>query len=345
MKSFISEHYSALLRRHGLDTFEAFWDLPRDWVEDANVRRTGWSGAIRHTLTDRDGHRLSMFVKLQENHNYRSPTHLLQWRPTFYRDFLNIRRMERIGMSTAEPVFYAEHRDGDKLQAVLVTLALEGYRELNSVFRDPSVGSETRLAILHRIAETIWRLHCRRFQHNGLSGRHVMINLKSDHTFDIRILDLEKMRRSWSWFRTAVCDLEKFIVLTFLTPAEQSELVHHYSRQLSPAHRTKLIHMINTRIAERWPGRAPNIPVTHLNGSCETFKKTGDRGPATWHFLIPAFLGFSSMINAYSRNKKKERKTDDPVRDAGKSHGSLHETFSLKPGCSCGRAGKTREKE
>ena len=172
-----------------------------------------------------------------------------------------------------------------------------------------------------------------------------MINLKGDHALDIRILDLEKMRRSWSWFRTAVCDLEKFIRLTSLTTAEYAELVHHYSRQLSPAHRTKLINMINRRIAERLPGTDLNIPVTYLNSSCERFKNHNDCGPARWHFLIPAFLRFSSMINAYSKNKKKGRKTDDPVRDDGKSHGSFHETFSLKPGCSCGRAGKTWEEE
>ena len=111
--------------RHGLNTFEGFWDLPRQWVEDSNVRRKGWSGAIRHTVVDGDGRRFSMFVKLQENHNYRSPSHLLQWRPTLYRELLNIRRMERIGVPTTEPVFYAERRDGDKLRAILATAALQ----------------------------------------------------------------------------------------------------------------------------------------------------------------------------------------------------------------------------
>ena len=148
MKSFISPNHCDLLTRHGLNTFEGFWDLPRHWVEDFNARRNGWSGVIRHTVVDGERRRFSMFVKLQENHNYRSPTHLLQRRPTFYRCFLNIRRLERIGVPTAELVFYAERRDGDKLQAVLVTAALNGYRELNSIFEDSSLSAAIRRAIL-----------------------------------------------------------------------------------------------------------------------------------------------------------------------------------------------------
>jgi Lipopolysaccharide kinase (Kdo/WaaP) family len=192
MKRFISPDYFDLLTRHGLNTFAGFWDLPRNWVEESNVRRNGWSGAIRHTLVDGEAGSLSMFVKLQENHNYRSLPHMLRWRPTFCRDFSNIRRMERIGVPTVAPVFYAERRDRDKLQAVLATVALDGYRELNSIFEDSSLGTPIRQSILHRIADAVWLIHCHRLQHNGLSGKHIMIKLGEDDAFDICILDLEK---------------------------------------------------------------------------------------------------------------------------------------------------------
>lgn len=283
--------------RHGLNTFAGFWDLPRHWAEDSNVRRNGWSGAIRHTLTDGEVGRFSMFVKLQENHNYRSPSHLLRWRPTFYRDFLNIRRMEGIGVPTVEPMFYAERRDGDKLQAVLATVMLDGYRELDSVFEDPSLAAPIRRSILQRIADAVWLIHCHRLQHNGLSGKHVMIKLGKDDAFDVRILDLEKMRRSWSWLRTAVCDLEKFIRLTpTLTPVEHTELVRNYARYLSPVHRGKLVMMINEHIARRWP-RWPvegmEVPSIHLGDSRHTSKQNGGQLPATWHFYFPPLFTFS----------------------------------------------------
>lgn len=297
MKPVIAPHYCDLLTRHGLNTFESFWNLPRHFVEDLNVRRKGWSGVTRHTIVDGGARRFSMFVKLQENHTYCSPAHLFRWRPTFYRDFLNIRRLERIGVPTVEQVFYGERMDGDKLQAVLAIVALDGYREINSIFKDSSLGAPVRQAILHRIAETVWLMHCHRLQHNGLSGKHVMIKLGEGDAFDMRILDLEKMRRSWSWLRTAVCDLEKFIRYTpTLTTAEHTEIVHHYARQLTPAHRAKLVWMINERIARRWPGGWPvkgvGVPVIHLIDSIDTSKQNGGQAPAIWHFLSPSFLKF-----------------------------------------------------
>ncbi len=294
MKPFISPHYSDLLGRHGLNTFAGFWDLPRQWVEDSNVRRNGWSGVIHHTVVDGERHHFSMFVKLQENHSYRSPTHWLQWRPTFYRCLLNIRRLERIGVPTAEPMFYAERRDRDKLQAVLVTAALDGFRELNSIFEDSSLSSMVRRAILHRIADVVWLLHCHRLQHNALSGKHLMIKLKNEDAFDMRILDLEKMRRSWSWLRTAVCDLGKLILLTpTLTKVEHTELVGHYSSHLSPGHKRKLIMTINEWIARRWPAKSVVIPAIHLNDSCDTPKQKTYQTPAIWHFIFPSFLRYS----------------------------------------------------
>ena len=293
MNPFISPYYCDLLTRHGLNTFTGFWDLPRHWVEDPNVRRNGWSGAIRHTLVDGEAGSFSMFVRLQENHNYHSLPHMLRWRPTFYRDFTNILRMEGIGVLTVEPLFYGERWDGDKLQAVLATVELHGYRELNSVLEDLSVGAPIRQSILHRIADTVWWIHCHRLQHNSLSGKHVMINLGDRDMFDIRILDLEKMRRSWSWLRTAVCDLGRFIRLTrMLTTLEHTELVYHYARYLSPSHRTKLVVMINEHIARRWPVKE-RVPIIHLRDSRGTYNQNGGQAPAMWHFLFPPLFGFS----------------------------------------------------
>jgi len=266
MKSFISRQYRDVLTRHGLTTFAGFWDLPLDWVEERNLRNKGWSGTSRHTLVDGEAGSFLMFVKRQENHNYRSLCHLLRGRPTFFREFSMIRRMEQIGMATVEPVFYGERRDADKLQAVLATVALNGYRELNPVFEDLSLGAPVRQAILHRIADAVRLMHYHGLQHNRLSGKHVMVKLGEDDALDIRILDLEQMRRDWRRVRTIVCDLEKFIRHSpTLTPAEHAELVRHYMRSLSPAHRTKLVALINRRIAREWRVKDGTAPIIHLN--------------------------------------------------------------------------------
>ena len=334
MKPFISPYYRDLLIRYGLNTFAGFWDLPRNWVEDCNVRRNGWSGVMRHTLVVNKAGSFSMFVKLQEGHNYRSLPHMLRWRPTLYRDFCNIRRMEEIGVSTVEPVFYAERGDGDKLQAVLVTVALDGYRELNSIFEDSSLGAPIRQSILHRIADAVWLIHCHRLHHNALRGKHVMIKLGEGDTFDMRILDLEKMRRSWSWLRTAVCDLEKFIRLTpTLTPVEHTELVRHYARYLSPSHRRKLMVMINEHIARRWPVKDVGVPVIHLIDSRDTSKQDGGQRPAIWHFLFPPFSDFPLGDGTSSQEidhpaKDQVLRNKDPERTAYKR---LHLLLSIHP--------------
>ncbi len=265
MEVFISPNYRDLLTRHGLNTFVGFWDLPWNWVEDSNVRRKGWSGASRHTLVDGKAGNFSMIVKRQENHNYRSVHYMLRERPTFFREFSNIRRMEQIGVPTAEPVFYGEHRDGDKLRAVLATVELEGYRDLNQVFEDSFLGASVRQAILHRIADAFELMHCHGLQNNSLSGKHVMVKLDEEDTFDIRLVDLEKMRRGWSRVRTVVCDLAKFIGLSpTLTRAEHAELMRHYARHLSSARRKKLVAMINQRITRKYITKGIVVPMIHL---------------------------------------------------------------------------------
>jgi hypothetical protein len=121
-----------------------------------------------------------------------------------------------------------------------------------------------------------------------------MIKLGEDDVFEMRILDLEKMRRSWSWLRTAVCDLEKFIRLSYtLTTGEHAELVRHYAQYLSPAHRTKLVVMINERITARWPVKDGGVPVIHLSDSRDISKQNGGQKPAIWYFLFPPLFRFS----------------------------------------------------
>ena len=266
MEPFISPHYRGLLTRHGLNTFAGFWQLPWDWVEDPNERRNGWSGASRHTLVDDESGRFSMFVKRQENHNYRSLRHPYRGRPTFFRDFSNIGRLERMGVPTVEPVFYGERREGGKWQAVLATVELDSYGELNPLFADSSLAAPVRQAILHRIADAVQLMHRHHLQHHGLSGKHVMVKLGEDDTFDLRILDLEKMKRSWRPLDTAVRDLEKFIRHSpTLTTGEHAEFVRHYARHWRPAQRRKLVVMINQRMASKCSTKGLVAPVIQLD--------------------------------------------------------------------------------
>ncbi|OGP64071.1 MAG: hypothetical protein A2170_07085 [Deltaproteobacteria bacterium RBG_13_53_10] len=169
-------------------------------------------------------------------------------------------------MPTVERVFYGERREGGKLQAVLATIALDGYAELNPLFADSSLAEPVRQAILHRIADAVQRMHRHRLLHNSLSGKHVMVKLWEDDTFDLRILDLEKMKLSWRPLDTAVRDLEKFIRHSpTLTPGEHAEFVRHYARHWSPAQRRKLVVMMNQRMASKCSTKGLVAPVIQLD--------------------------------------------------------------------------------
>lgn len=262
MRTYISERYRALLTRQGLYTLAGFWNLPWDWVETPNNRRNGWSGVSRHTFFDDEAGRFSIFVKRQENHNYRSLRHPLHGRPTLFSELYNTLDLKQIGAPTVEPVFYGERREGDKPQAVLATIALEDYGDLNSLLQDPSVTTLVRQAILHRLADVVQLMHHHRLQHNSLSGNHVLVKLEKDDTFDLRILDLEKMRRSFRPMDAAVKDLEKFIRRTpKLTTNEQAEFLLHYTQNFSHGQRRKLLERVNQRLVFKCSRRGMIAPI------------------------------------------------------------------------------------
>lgn len=245
MEPYISERYRALLTRQGLYTLADFWNLPWDGAKNLNDRRNGWSGVSRHTFFDDKTGRFSIFVKRQENQNNRSLHHPLHGRPTFFSDLCNALRMWQINVPTVEPVFYGERREGDRPQAVLATILLEGYTDLNSLLQDSSIAAPVRQAILHRLSDVVQLMHHHRLQHNSLGGNHVLVKLGEDNAFDLRILGLEKMRRSFRPIDTAVRDLEKFIRRTpRLTKDERDELLLHYAQHFSYAQRGKLIEKI-----------------------------------------------------------------------------------------------------
>jgi hypothetical protein len=265
MQHFVSHHYDYQLKRHGLIAFEDFWGLPGNWVEEPNDRRGGWSGVSLHKASDGNGNSLSLFVKRQENHNYFSLRHPFKTRPTSFRDFSSILLLKQIGVATVEPVYYGERLMGDNLQAVLATVALEGYRELNLLFKDSGLRASVRQAILHHIADVVRGMHSHRLKHGSLSGNHVMVKIGDDDLLDVRILDLEKMKRSWWQLRTATCDLERLIRYTpTLTTTDHAELIRHYTRYLNPKQRRRLVTMINQRLVSRCSGRGYTVPTVDL---------------------------------------------------------------------------------
>jgi hypothetical protein len=273
LSQFISHRYGHLLKHHAFDTFQDFWGLPENWVEEPNNRRGGWSGVSFHKISDNNGESFSLFVKRQENHKYFSFKNPCQARPTFFREFTNICLLEQIGVPSVEPVFYGERLMNDKLQAVLATVALDHHIELNALFKKPSIKEAIRKIILHRIADSLRLMHSRRLRHGSLSGAHVMVKLHEDDSFDVRILDLEKMKRSWCHLHAAVWDIERFIRHTpTISKAEHDDFVRYYAKYFTPMQQRLLVKLTNQRIVKRSYPKGCTQPLVHLRELDETSK-------------------------------------------------------------------------
>jgi uncharacterized protein YeaO (DUF488 family) len=89
-----------------------------------------------------------------------------------------------------------------------------------------------------------------------------MVKLEKNNTFDLRIIDLEQMRRFWRPINTPARELEKFIRHTpTLNPDEHAEFVKHYSEHLKPHLRQKFAAIINRRIIAKWPTSKLSVPT------------------------------------------------------------------------------------
>ena len=253
-----------LLTRRGLDTFESFWNLPRQWVEEPNKRRKGWSGVSRLEFLDNEAGHLTLFVKRQENHNYLSVQHPFHGRPTFFRDLHYTLRLRKIGLPTAEPVFYGERREGNRSRAVLTTVGLDGHKDLNSLLRDQSLTASLRQSILRRLADIVRLMHDNCYQHDSLGGNHVLVKLEGNGGIDLRIIDFEKTRYNFRRLDAAVRDLEKFMRHTpGLTADERTDFLLHYTRRFSVARRNRLVEKINRRLIFKCSKRG--MPVLNIN--------------------------------------------------------------------------------
>jgi tRNA A-37 threonylcarbamoyl transferase component Bud32 len=187
---FCKPEYKALLQVNTLGNFESLWELEAQWVEEPNVRRGGWSGVVRHTLQNAEGEDIEVFIKRQEGHMSKTFAHPLSGILTLRKEFANIQRLIRYGVPTLEPLYSGY--SGDK--AILVTLGLSEHSSLDNI--DPcAIPESMRQKLVCTIAHAIQHMHAHRLQHNCLYPKHIFVKQQEDD-WDVRIIDLEKMKRT-----------------------------------------------------------------------------------------------------------------------------------------------------
>jgi len=213
MREFVTEEWRALAAAKGLTDFDAVWQLEIGWFEEPNKRRGGWSGVSRFESASPESGATAVFVKRQQNHVSRTWRHPLRGITTFRREFENLQWLQDLDIPTLDVLYFAERvHDGDR-QAILITRELTGYVSfqdyqlewLEHGLPEPAVWRK----LLYKLADIAQRMHLNHVQHNCLMPKHVFIS-HLEGEMDIRVIDLEKAKRSVTVRHALFRDLDTF---------------------------------------------------------------------------------------------------------------------------------------
>ncbi|GIZ12828.1 lipopolysaccharide kinase InaA family protein [Pseudomonas sp. NCCP-436] len=205
MSDFIAAEDRVLLERHGLASFEALWALKLEAVDEPNTERGGWSSVYRLELDER-----AYYLKRQSNHLTRSLLKPLG-EPTFAREFRNIRRYAELGIPALQAAFFAERRVPGEHRALLLTRALDGWRDLDHwLQRWAELSDAQRSAILRACGELARDLHRARQMHGCFYPKHIFLR-EGAAGFDAQLIDLEKTRPLLLGERDRIKDLEPLL--------------------------------------------------------------------------------------------------------------------------------------
>ena len=205
MKDFIADQDRALLERRGLASFDALWSLELAAVDAPNTERGGWSSVCRLDLDE-----AAYYLKRQSNYLTRSLRHPLG-EPTFAREFRNIQRYQQLGIPALEAVFFGERKVPGERRAILMTRALDGWNDLDSLLAQwPQLTEQQQQAIVLACGQLARQLHALRQVHGCFYPKHIFLQADGD-AYRAQLIDLEKTRPLLLGQRDRVKDLEPLL--------------------------------------------------------------------------------------------------------------------------------------
>lgn len=205
MTDFLAAEDRPLLARHGLDSFEALWARQLDAVDEPNTSGGGWSSVFRLELEGQ-----GYYLKRQSNYLTRTWSHPFG-EPSFSREFRNISRYRELGIPALQAVFYGQRKVDGEVRAILLTRALDGWDDLDSLLhRWPALTVEQRCAILQACGQLARRLHGMRQVHGCFYPKHIFLQAIANG-YQARLIDLEKTRPLLFGQRDRVKDLEPLL--------------------------------------------------------------------------------------------------------------------------------------
>jgi len=205
MTDFLAAEDRALLERHGLGTFDALWAKQLEAVDEPNTSGDGWSSVFRLEL---EGH--GYYLKRQSNYLTRTWHHPFG-EPSFAREFRNISRYRQLGVPALQAAFFGERKVDGEVRAVLLTRALDGWDDLDSLLQRWSELSPLQhAAIMQACGRLARQLHGVRQVHGCFYPKHIFMQASGDG-YQAQLIDLEKTRPLLFGQRDRIKDLEPLL--------------------------------------------------------------------------------------------------------------------------------------
>ncbi|MBC3364101.1 lipopolysaccharide kinase InaA family protein [Pseudomonas sp. SWRI154] len=205
MTDYLAAEDRALLERHGLDSFEALWSRKLDAVDEPNTLGGGWSSVFRLELEGQ-----GYYLKRQNNYLTRTLSHPFG-EPSFSREFRNISRYRQLGIPALQAVFYGQRKVDGEVRAILLTRALDGWDDLDSLLlRWSTLTAAQRTTILQACGHLARRLHGMRQVHGCFYPKHIFLQA-TESGYQAQLIDLEKTRPLVFGQRDRVKDLEPLL--------------------------------------------------------------------------------------------------------------------------------------
>lgn len=205
MSDFLAAEDRALLERHGLATFDSLWARQLDAVDEPNTSQGGWSSVFRLELEGQ-----GYYLKRQSNYLTRT-LHKPFGEPTFAREFRNISRYRKLGIPALQAAFFGERKVGGEHRAMLLTRALDGWNDLDSLLEQwPQLTDAQHRAILLACGKLARHLHSVGQVHGCFYPKHIFLQARGE-AYAAQLIDLEKTRPLLFGWRDRVKDLEPLL--------------------------------------------------------------------------------------------------------------------------------------
>ncbi|BBP74373.1 LPS kinase [Pseudomonas sp. Ost2] len=205
MTDFLAATDRTLLERNGLGNFDALWATELDAVDEPNTSGGGWSSVFRLELEGQ-----GFYLKRQSNYLTRT-LHSPLGEPTFAREFRNISRYQQLGIPALQAVFFGERNVRGERRAMLLTRALDGWNDLDSLLEQwAQLTLDQRQAILRACGQLARQLHALRQVHGCFYPKHIFLQAAADG-YRAQLIDLEKTRPLLFGRRDRVKDLEPLL--------------------------------------------------------------------------------------------------------------------------------------